>query len=110
MKLELYQYYSRDEIFSAFKKLKSTEAEGWFLSEKRLIGLFAIGERPPEKHFCDNSRFHWYAQENEVVPNPIQNFGKLRGGYLFIKSPTDDRYAYISQIDHVGMHGGGNNG
>lgn len=108
--LELYRYYTRDEIFAEFKKPQPTEAEGWFLSSKRLVGLFAIGERPPEIHFCDNSRFHWYARENEAVPQPIKDFKKQNGGYLFIKSLTDDRYAYVSQIEHVGMYGGGPNG
>lgn len=110
MNLELYQYYTRDEIFDVFKKSQPTEAEGWFLSSKRLVGLFAIGERPPEIHFCDNSRFHWYARQDETIPKPIQEFKKLNGGHLFIKSPTGDRYAYVSQITHVGMYGGGPDG
>jgi hypothetical protein len=81
MNLELYQYYTRDEIFEEFKKSQPTEAEGWFLSSMRLVGLFAIGECPPDVHFCDNSRFHWYARENESVPKPIQDFKSLNGGY-----------------------------
>lgn len=109
MNLELYHSYTRDEIFNAFNQLQPTEAEGWFLSSKQLIGLFAIGERPPEIHFCDNSRFHWYAQKNEKIPKPIQDFKKLKGGCLFIKSPIDDRYVYVSHIEHVGMYGEGPN-
>jgi hypothetical protein len=107
MNLELYQYYTRDEIFAALKKPQRTEAEGWFLSSKQLVGLFAIGERSPANHFCDANHFHWHAQENEPVPKAVANFKKLNAGLLFIKSPTDDRYAYVSQIEHVGMHGGG---
>jgi hypothetical protein len=109
MNLELYHYYTREEIFDIFQRSQPTEAEGWFLSSNRLIGLFAIGERRPDIHFCDNSHFHWYGQDNELVPQPLQDFKKLSGGYLFIKSRTDDRYAYVSQIKHVGMYGGGNN-
>lgn len=106
MNLELYQYYTRDEILRAFKKLQPTEADGWFLSSKRLVGMLAIGERSPQSHFCSASNFHWHAHENETVPKAVQDFKKRNEGYLFIKSPTADRYAYVSQIQHVGMFGG----
>lgn len=105
MNLELYKYYTRSEIFEAFQESQPTEAEGWFRSADRLIGLFAVGERPPEIHFCSNSRFHWYGRENETVPKSLEDFKHVKLGYLFIKSPTGDRYAYVSQIAHVGMFG-----
>lgn len=107
MNLELYQYYTRNEIFAALGKPKRTEAEGWFLAAEQLVGMFAIGECSPANHFCDANRFHWHAQNNEPVPQAVADFNKLNGGLLFIKSPTADRYAYVSQIAHVGMHGGG---
>lgn len=110
MNLKLYQYYTRDEIFAAFANSQPTKAEGWFTSGKQLIGLFAIGERPPVSHFCDNGRFHWHGQEGETVPQPIQEFKKLKGAHLFIKAPAHDRYAYVCEIQHVGMHGGGPGG
>jgi len=107
MNLQLYQYYTRDEIIAVFDNPRPTEAEGWFLSSDRLIGLFAIGERSPDNHFCDSSRFHWHSRPNEAVPQPLQQFKSLNSGHLFIESPTRDRYAYVAQIQHVGMHGGG---
>ncbi len=110
MNLELYQYYTRDEIFRAFMKSPPAKAEGWFLSSNRLIGLFTIGERPPDIHFCDNRRFHWNAPQNRAVPKPIQEFENLDGGFLFIKSPTADRYAYVAKITHVGHYGRGPDG
>lgn len=106
MNLELYQYYTRDQVAAAFQKLRPTKADGWFLSSQGLVGMFAIGERPPEIHFCDSKNFHWYSRKNETIPKPIQDFNKQKGGHLFIKSPTADRYAYVAQIAHVGMQGG----
>ena len=79
MKLELYQYYTRKQIFDFFAGAQPIEAEGWFASANRLIGLFAIGARPPEIHFCDDSRFHWYGQENELVPQMLQEFKDVDG-------------------------------
>src|SRR2546421_10733970 len=103
MNLQLYQYYEPDEIFAVFGNPQPTEAEGWFLSSNRLIGLFAIGERSPDTHFCDISRFHWHSRPNEPVPQPLQHFKNVNAGHLFIKSPTTNRYAYVAQIRHVGM-------
>jgi hypothetical protein len=107
MNLQLYKSYTRDEIFAVFGNPHCTEAEGWFLSSNRLLGLFAIAERSPDTHFCDNSRFHWHSQPDEPVPQPLQHFKNLEGAHLFIKSPMENRYVYVARIRHVGMHGSG---
>lgn len=107
MNLELYQYYTRGEIFDAIGGSDPTEAEGWFLSSNKLVGLLAIGERSPDSHFCDHGRFHWHGRDRESVPAPLQSFKQLSGAYLFVKSPATDRYVYVCQIQHVGMYGGG---
>ncbi|MFO0975781.1 MAG: hypothetical protein U0996_05245 [Planctomycetaceae bacterium] len=106
MNLELYQYYSQRQVLDAFSSVVPTKAEGWFVSENVLIGLFSIGERSPDSHFCDASRFHWHARTDEVVPAPLEAFCSLANGYLFIKSPKTDLFAYVAQITHVGMYGG----
>ncbi|HET6247590.1 MAG TPA: hypothetical protein VFE47_07835 [Tepidisphaeraceae bacterium] len=46
MNLQLYQSYTSEQIFADFGNPQPTEAEGWFVSSNRLLGLFAIGERP----------------------------------------------------------------
>ncbi|MEM7474723.1 MAG: hypothetical protein AAF483_07000 [Planctomycetota bacterium] len=111
MELKLYEYYTQDEIFDSVEQLKATKAKGWYASARSIVGIFEIGERPPKIHFCDDSRFHWYSQlKKDRTPEVLKEFSKQRDGYLFIKSPRNDRYMYIANIEHVGMYGEGKDG
>lgn len=107
MNLERYQYFTREEILDCFVDPQPLDETGWYLSSNRLIGLFAVGRRPPEIHFCNNNRFHWYGDQCAALQKQFGSFRDLDGGHLFIKSPDSNRYAYVAEITHLGMYGGG---
>ncbi|PQO47690.1 hypothetical protein [Blastopirellula marina] len=107
MNLERYQYFTRAEILACFVDPQPLDETGWHLSSNRLIGLFAVGRRPPEIHFCNNNSFHWYGEPCAALREKFEKFRELDGGHLFIKSPASDRYAYVADITHLGMYGGG---
>jgi hypothetical protein len=102
MRLELYARYSKAEVLAGFgAPAGDSTRDGWFDAGGTVLGFFRVGQHPPDSHFCDSSRFHWYGASEAQVPECL----KARGvrGHLLIQA-ADGKYVYVADLQHVGMY------
>jgi hypothetical protein len=115
--IALYSRFGKNEALALFEGRPNSVCDGqWVEFPGAVVGLMKI-EKKPSTHFCDATRFHWYANK-PYGPWPYEdNSWSIPRGILAArddKTPIhlfveigEDTFVYVGQLCPPGMMGSG---